>query len=98
MAVSTVRRRAHVALPDELLKQIDERVGQRKRSEFIQEAIEDKLSVLRRAERFKQVVGSIGNGDIPEWDTPEMAAAWVRKIRKDSDASLRAMNRLPELG
>ena len=81
MAVSTERRRAHVVLPNDLLREIDERVGQRRRSEFIQDAIEEKLNRLRRVEAFERVVGSIGDGDIPEWDTPEATAQWVHDLR-----------------
>lgn len=60
MAVSPERRQAHVVLPSDLICEIDERVGQRRRSEFIQEAIEEKLHRLRRVEAFKRVVGSVG--------------------------------------
>ena len=81
MAVSTERRRAHVVLPNDLLCEIDERVGQRRRSEFIQEAIEEKLNRLRRAEAFQRVVGSVADGDIPECDTPEAASQWVHDLR-----------------
>ena len=95
MAVSTGRRRAHVVLPEELLQQIDERVGQRKRSEFIQEAIEDKLSILRRVEAFEHAVATPIEG-IPEWETPDSTAAWVRQMREDSDARIRALTWLPE--
>jgi hypothetical protein len=82
MAVSTDRRRAHVVLPDALLREIDARVGQRKRSEFIQQAIEEKLNVLRRVEAFRRVVGSVGDGDIPEWETRESTEAWLRELRQ----------------
>ena len=81
MAVPTERRRAHVVLPNDLVREIDERVGQRRRSEFFQEAIEEKLNRLQRLEAFERVVGSIGDGDIPEWDTPESAAQWVQDLR-----------------
>ena len=55
--------------------------GQRRRSEFIQEAIEEKLNRLQRLEAFERVVGSIGDGDIPEWDTPGSVAQWVQELR-----------------
>jgi Arc/MetJ-type ribon-helix-helix transcriptional regulator len=82
MVVSTRRRRAHVVLPEDLLQKIDARVGQRKRSEFIQEAIEEKLNHLARVEAFERVVGSIADGEVPEWDTRESTEAWVRDLRQ----------------
>ena len=81
MAVSTERRRAHVVLPDELLRDVDARVGQRRRSEFIQEAIEEKLTRLNRVEAFEQVVGSLKGVDTPGWETPEAVAKWVHDLR-----------------
>ena len=81
MAISTERRRAHVVLPDELLRDVDARVGQRRRSEFIQEAIEEKLTRLSRLEAFERVVGSLKDVDTPGWETPEAAAQWVHDLR-----------------
>ena len=81
MAVSTERRRAHVVLPNDLVCEIDQRVGQRRRSEFIQEAIEEKLRRLRRVEAFDRVVGSLKGVDIPGWETPESSAQWVHDLR-----------------
>ncbi len=43
MRVSSGRRGAHIVTPGELLQEIDARVGQRRRSEFIQEAIEESI-------------------------------------------------------
>jgi Arc/MetJ-type ribon-helix-helix transcriptional regulator len=81
MAISTKRRRAHVVLPEELLRKIDARVGQRHRSEFIQEAIEEKLNYLERIDAFRRVAGSIADGEVPEWDTRESTEKWLRELR-----------------
>jgi hypothetical protein len=85
MGVSSGRRRAHVVLSRDLLQEIDSRVGQRKRSEFIQEAIEEKLGRLRRVEAFERVVGSVADGDVPEWETRESTAEWLRALRQDRE-------------
>jgi hypothetical protein len=86
MVVATKRRRAHVVMAEDVLQEIDARVGQRHRSEFIQEAVEEKLNRLRRVEAFERVVGSIPDGVVPEWDTHESAVAWVRALREEWDA------------
>jgi Arc/MetJ-type ribon-helix-helix transcriptional regulator len=87
MSVSSERCRAHVVMPSALLREIDSRVGQRKRSEFIQEAIEEKLGQLRRVEAFERVVGSVADGDIPEWETRESTAEWLRALREEWEPS-----------
>jgi hypothetical protein len=83
MAATPERRRAHVVLSDALLREVDARVGQRKRSEFIEQAIVEKLKRLRRVEAFERVVGSVADGEIPEWETRESTAAWLRKLREE---------------
>jgi Arc/MetJ-type ribon-helix-helix transcriptional regulator len=47
MAVSKKPRRLHAVLPSSLLLEIDERVGKGRRSEFIREAIAEKLEYRR---------------------------------------------------
>lgn len=91
MAVSITRRRAHVVLPAELLREIDARVGQRRRSEFIQDAIEEKLNLLERVEAFRRVAGSIADGEVPEWETRESTEEWLRELRGGSETSLTPM-------
>lgn len=77
------RRRAHVVMPEDVIKEVDERFGQRRRSEFILEAVQGRLRQLRRVEAFDQVVGSSRDGGIPEWNTAESTEAWVRALRGD---------------
>ena len=89
MTVSAERRRAHVVMPSDLLREVDALVGRRKRSEFIQEAIEEKLGRLRRVEAFERVVGSVADGDVPEWETRESTAEWLRALRQDREADNR---------
>ncbi len=81
MAVPHNRRRLHVVLPGAPLHEIDERVGKGRRSEFIREVAEEKLTRLRRVESFEQVVGLVADGEIPEWEMPEAVAQWVHDLR-----------------
>lgn len=73
--------RTHVVLPKTLVDEIDALVGPRRRSEWLAEVASDYL----RRERLKllasQAAGSIPDGEVPEWDTLESIAEWVRKQR-----------------
>jgi Arc/MetJ-type ribon-helix-helix transcriptional regulator len=77
---------ASVTLPDELLNEVDELVGEEKRSEFIADATKRELRRLRRIEIARQAGGSLIDADTPpEWETPEGTLAWVRSLRQWSD-------------
>jgi hypothetical protein len=74
--------RTHVVLPKDLVDELNELVGPRRRSEFIAEAAKEKLDRLKRVRAFDRVVGSLADVDIPGWETPEAAAEWVRASRR----------------
>jgi Arc/MetJ-type ribon-helix-helix transcriptional regulator len=83
-AVATVaktQRRVHVVMPAQLVEDVDALVGQRRRSRFITEAVEEKLGRRRRVEAFDRVVGSLADADISGWETREAAAQWVHDLR-----------------
>ena len=82
MAVATERRRVHVVLPREVIDQVDALVGPRKRSQFIQEAIEETLRRLRRIRAYEEFAGSLANVDIPGWETSESTIEWVGAQRR----------------
>lgn len=79
-------KRAHVVLPEDLLAEIDDLVGQRGRSAFLVEVL--RLEVSRR--RLLQIL----RDPEPIWkdeDHPELregAAAWVRKMRDEDERLL----------
>jgi hypothetical protein len=81
-------RRAHVVLPAELIAEIDSTVGPRGRSAFLAETA--------RAELKKRKLLTFLRNEEPAWkdeDHPELkdgAAAWVRRMRQESDAGLEA--------
>ena len=73
--------RTHVLLPRALVNEIDRRVGPRRRSEFLARAAQRELDVEERLRLFDEFVGSMKGKSIPEWETSESAAAWVREQR-----------------
>jgi metal-responsive CopG/Arc/MetJ family transcriptional regulator len=77
--------RTHVILRDELVEEVDKRVGKRRRSEFINEAVEVQLKRLRLIESAEEAGGSLKGVDIPGWETEESTLEWVRKMRTSPD-------------
>ena len=79
-------KRAHVLLPQDLVREIDAIVGPRGRSAFLVETARE--AVRRR--KLLQVLES----DSPGWkdaDHPELShgsVAWVRKLRQESDTRI----------
>lgn len=77
--------RTHVLLPRDLLERIDERVGSRRRSEFVAETLRkelDRTRLLRLAEATLAETRRLGTGgEPPEWETPEGTLDWVRAQR-----------------
>jgi hypothetical protein len=69
-------------MPVELIEEIDAQVGPRKRSRFVQEAVEEKLRRQRLQTSLAEMAGSLADVDIPGWETPEAAAEWVRALRR----------------
>jgi metal-responsive CopG/Arc/MetJ family transcriptional regulator len=85
MVARTAQRRAHIIMPAELVAEIDAQVGPRKRSRFVQEAVEEKLQRNRLRASLPKMAGSLTNVDIPGWESSEAAAEWVRAQRRGGD-------------
>jgi Arc/MetJ family transcription regulator len=70
--------RLHIHLDDEVVAELDRRVGPRGRSGFIAAAVRSALDDDRRWELIESAMGSISDGG-HEWD--DDPAAWVRAQR-----------------
>ena len=75
--------RVHITLGNELVRELDKRVGARRRSSFIAEAVRQALDDERRWESIESSLGSIDEQG-HEWDAD--LAEWVR-IQRRTDAS-----------
>ena len=71
--------RLHIALDDELVADLDRRVGPRRRSSFIAELIRRGLDDERRWDDIETALGAIGDTG-HEWD--DDPARWVREQRQ----------------
>ena len=74
--------RTHVILPDRLIEEVDEVVGKRKRSHFVEEAIREKLKRGALMKALRETAGVLSPEEYPEWETPAKTAAWVRESRR----------------
>jgi metal-responsive CopG/Arc/MetJ family transcriptional regulator len=77
--------RTHVILPEDLVKSVDDLAGKGKRSQFIEEAIREKVRIDTLLAALEATAGAFSAKDHPHWDTPEKVASWVRESRRESD-------------
>jgi hypothetical protein len=71
--------RLHIVLDDDLVKELDRRVGRRRRSAFIARTVKRALDDDRRWDEILASLGTIGSDD-HEWDRDP--ATWVREERR----------------
>lgn len=80
-------RRVHVVMPEDTVDAIDAIVGKRRRSQFITETVEAELRRRRLSAALAEMDGALADFDIPGWETPEAAAAWVRALRDGAEVA-----------
>ena len=74
--------RTHVVMSKEVLEAIDERVGERGRSRFIEEAAREKLDRMALEEALGATAGIARGRGYERWRDRRSAAAWVRGTRR----------------
>jgi hypothetical protein len=79
------RARAHIAIPESLLEEVDALVGPRRRSEFFEEAAREKVRQEKLRRAAHKLVGSLADTSIPGWDSSEGARNWVRSLREEDE-------------
>ena len=75
--------RLHITLEDDLVKQLDSRVGSRRRSSFISATVRAALEDERRWEDIEAGLGALA-GSEHEWDADP--AGWVEAQRSGDPA------------
>lgn len=71
--------RVHITLPERVVKDLDRRVGARRRSSFVARAVERALEDERRWELIESSLGAIKERG-HDWDAG--SARWVRAQRR----------------
>jgi hypothetical protein len=74
--------RVHIALDDDVVAELDRRVGPRRRSAFIAELIRRALDDERRWDDIEASLGQVADRG-HDWD--EDPAAWVRRQRRGDE-------------
>lgn len=82
--------RTNVVLPEELVREIDRIAGRRKRSQFIVEAIRERLAKLRFAEALAEAAGAWSDENHPDLATQEDINRYLRRVRRATDERIRA--------
>ena len=73
--------RIHVMVLSKLLNTLDATVVIRRIDRFIIEPFAAALRRRRLKRTLAEMAGSLADVDIPGWESPESAAAWVRNLR-----------------
>jgi hypothetical protein len=74
--------RTHVMLSDEAFAAIDERVGERGRSRFLEEAARERLERLKLEAAISEGAGLLRERDYPHWRNTQSVKKWVRMSRR----------------
>ena len=83
--MTQVLTRTHVIAPKRLIKEVDQLVGPRRRSNFIAAAVDEKLKREKLLRAVRHAANLPAETDIPGWETPERASQWVHDLRRESD-------------
>ena len=84
-------KRAHIVLPEGLVREIDKIAGSRGRSAFLADLAQREIKRRRMLEILKS-----GKPVWKDKDHPELkrgAAQWVRKLRAESEARIEGLQR-----
>ena len=84
-------KRTHIVIPEDLVAAIDTIAGKRGRSKFLVESAWREVRRLQQLRALEQAVGAWKIKDHPELKGG--SAAWVRKLRRESEKRFRRVAR-----
>ncbi len=70
-----------VTLPTLLLERMAEYIPSRRRSQFIVEAIEERLALEEQVAALDESAGAWSDEDYPDLDSVEAVETWIRELR-----------------
>jgi len=78
-------KRIHIVLPEEVVEELDRVAGKRGRSNFIQQALANRLRHERQMAAIRYAAEHpLDRSDHPYWSTPEKVSEWVHNLRHES--------------
>lgn len=81
------KKRTHVVVPEELIREVDRLSGKRKRSQFIVQAIKKEVQRLNYVSAVRETAGAWDEKDHPELKNG--SEGWVRKLRDEDKKRLK---------
>lgn len=81
------KKRTHVVVPEELIREVDRLSGKRKRSQFIVQAIKKEIQRLNYVSAVRETAGAWDEKDHPELKNG--SEGWVRKLRDEDKKRLK---------
>ncbi|MFQ5722546.1 MAG: hypothetical protein ACE5GI_08640 [Candidatus Aminicenantales bacterium] len=82
-----VKKRTHVVVPEDLVKEIDKLSGKRKRSWFITQAVKKEVARLNFLQALRETAGAWKDVDHPE--LRKGVDNWVRSLREEDEERLK---------
>lgn len=76
-----MQTRAHLVLPQEILEEVDQIAGKRRRSMFIAQATKEKLERERFIKVLEETHGTWSDDSHPDINRPSDVDALIRKFR-----------------
>ncbi len=82
-----IKKRTHVIVSEELIREVDKLSGNRKRSQFIAQAIKREIQRLNYIMAVRETAGAWEGKNHPE--LKDGAESWVRKLRNEDKKRLK---------
>ena len=79
--------RTNLTLPEDVRADLDRLVAKRSHNRFVAEAVRHALLIARQKAALREAAGSWKDKDHPELKNG--AAAWVQKLRRESETRLK---------
>jgi predicted transcriptional regulator len=83
-------RRTNIILPDKLVEEVDRVAGKRKRSQFIAQAIQERLAKIKFEQALARAAGAWRDENHPDLSTQEDINRYLKRVRQATNERLRS--------